>query len=103
MAKMLIVGLLIAFAADTPVNAQEIDLLWGVKIPLRDGVKLNATVYKPRGMEKLAPVVFTLTPYVSDTYHERGLYFARHGYVFAFVDARGRGNSEGNFEPFANE
>ena len=43
------------------------------------------------------PVVFTLTPYIADTYHERALYFARHGYVFALVDTRGRGNSEGRF------
>src|SRR5262249_12459451 len=77
--------------------------LWAVKIPLRDGVKLNATVYKPKAMKEPSPVVFTLTPYIADTYHERGLYFARHGYVFALVDVRGRGNSEGRFEPFANE
>jgi putative CocE/NonD family hydrolase len=31
------------------------------------------------------------------------MYFARHGYVFALVDVRGRGNSGGSFEPFANE
>src|SRR5207302_105428 len=49
------------------------------------------------------PVIFTLTPYISDTYHARGAYFALHGYVFALVDVRGRGNSSGEFEPFANE
>ena len=27
----------------------------------------------------------------------------RNGYVFALVDVRGRGNSEGTFEPFAND
>src|SRR5579883_454825 len=80
-----------------------IDLRWGVKLPLRDGVKLNATVYQPRGMKEPLPVIFTLTPYIADNYHDRGLYFARHGYVFALVDARGRGNSQGRFEPFANE
>ncbi|PYJ13409.1 MAG: hypothetical protein DME93_03555, partial [Verrucomicrobia bacterium] len=30
-------------------------------------------------------------------------YFASHGYTFALVDVRGRGNSAGEFEPFANE
>ncbi|HJX29294.1 MAG TPA: CocE/NonD family hydrolase, partial [Thermoanaerobaculia bacterium] len=49
------------------------------------------------------PVVFTLTPYAADTYHDRAQYFARHGYVYALVDVRGRGNSEGEFEPFLNE
>src|SRR5262249_19921415 len=34
---------------------------------------------------------------------ERAFYFAAHGYVFALVDVRGRGNSGGSFEPFAND
>jgi putative CocE/NonD family hydrolase len=80
-----------------------VDLVWAVKIPLRDGVKLNATVYLPGGPRQPVPVIFTLTPYISDSYHERAMYFARHGYVFALVDVRGRGNSEGRFEPMANE
>jgi putative CocE/NonD family hydrolase len=77
---------------------------WAVKIPLRDGVQLNATLYLPKtiGTAKV-PAVFTLTPYISDTYHERGAYFAAHGYAFALVDVRGRGNSGGEFEPFAHE
>ena len=48
-------------------------------------------------------VIFTLTPYISDSYHARAAYFASHGYVFALVDVRGRGNSGGDFEPFAND
>ena len=44
-----------------------------------------------------------MTPYISDTYHDRAMYFARNGYVFALVDVRGRGNSAGEFEPFAND
>lgn len=82
------------------------DLRWGVKIPMRDKVELNATLYLPKtpdGSLPKTPVLFTLTPYISDTYHARGAYFASHGYVFALVDVRGRGNSSGEFEPFANE
>ena len=82
------------------------DLRWGVKIPMRDKVELNATLYLPKtpdGSLPKTPVIFTLTPYISDTYHARGAYFASHGYVFALVDVRGRGNSAGEFEPFANE
>jgi putative CocE/NonD family hydrolase len=81
----------------------QVDVMWGVKVPLRDGIKLNATVYQPKETKDALPVVFTLTPYIADTYHERALYFARHGYVFALEDARGRGNSEGAFEPFTQE
>jgi uncharacterized protein len=82
------------------------DLRWGVKIPMRDNVELNATLCLPKasdGSPQKTPVIFTLTPYISDTYHVRGAYFASHGYAFALVDVRGRGNSSGEFEPFANE
>ena len=85
-----------------PEPAKNIDFTWGVKIPMRDGLLLNATLYRPINAAP-TPVIFTLTPYISDSYHERGYYFARHGYTFALVDCRGRGNSEGDFEPFANE
>jgi putative CocE/NonD family hydrolase len=81
----------------------KIDLTWGVKIPMRDGTKLNATVYKPSATREALPVIFTMTPYISDTYHERAMYFARRGYVFALVDVRGRGNSGGAFEPFVHD
>lgn len=88
----------------TPAADTNFDMRWGVKIPLRDRVQLNATLYLPHdlGAQRL-PVIFTLTPYISDTYHARGAYFAAHGYVFACVDVRGRGNSGGDFEPFKNE
>ena len=81
------------------------DLRWGVKIPMRDKVELNATLYLPKTPDgpPRTPVIFTLTPYISDTYHPRAAYFASHGYVFALVDVRGRGNSGGEFEPFAQE
>ncbi|MBL8265567.1 CocE/NonD family hydrolase, partial [Steroidobacter sp.] len=45
----------------------------------------------------------TLTPYIGQTYHERGVYFASHGLPFLTVDVRGRGNSEGTFRPFIQE
>src|SRR6266540_3490960 len=82
------------------------DLRWGVKIPIRDKVELNATLYLPKtpdGSPPKTPVIFTLTPYISDSYHARAAYFASHGYAFALVDVRGRGNSGGEFEPFVND
>jgi uncharacterized protein len=83
--------------------ASPVDFQWGVKIPLRDGVKLNATLYRPQGQKDALPCVFTLTPYIAQSYHERGMYFAAHGYVFLSIDARGRGNSEGEFTPLLQE
>jgi putative CocE/NonD family hydrolase len=87
---------------ESPPPAADYDLRWAVKIPMRDKVELNATLYLPKNSSP-TPVIFTLTPYISDTYHPRGAYFASHGYAFALVDVRGRGNSGGEFEPFAQE
>jgi uncharacterized protein len=99
--------------AQTPLPTQsptpplaDYDLRWGVKIPMRDKVELNATLYLPKtpdGTASRTPLIFTLTPYISDAYHARAAYFASYGYAFALVDVRGRGNSGGQFEPFANE
>jgi putative CocE/NonD family hydrolase len=89
--------------AEPAETAKEVNLTWGVKIPMRDGVQLNATLYRPKESAKVLPVSFTMTPYISDNYHDRAMYFARHGYNFALVDVRGRGNSAGRFEPFAND
>jgi len=89
-------------AMKSPEVQKNVDFSWGVKIPMRDGIHLNATVYKPKSGDP-TPVIFTLTPYISDSYHARALYFAQHGYAFVLVDCRGRGNSEGEFEPFINE
>ena len=99
------VGLVAAVAALAEEQAAEevgVTLDWGVKIPMRDGVRLNATVYRPEGAGPL-PVVFTLTPYISDSYHDRAWYFSRNGFVFVLVDARGRGSSQGTFRAFAQE
>jgi putative CocE/NonD family hydrolase len=93
-------------ASPPPTPTTDYDIRWGVKIPMRDKVELNATLYFPKTPDSSAPrtpVVFTLTPYISDSYHARASYFASHGYVFALVDVRGRGNSGGDFEPFAQE
>ena len=96
-------GMPVAAQSGTTPVPQDIEILWGQKIPMRDGVRLNATVYRVRGQTVPLPVIFTLTPYISDTYHRFAMRAARDGYVFAAVDVRGRGNSEGRFEPFVNE
>jgi putative CocE/NonD family hydrolase len=86
-----------------PEIPKSVSIEWGVKIPVRDGIKLNGTLYEPSEFKEPLPVIFTFTPYIADTYHERGMYFARNGYIFLGIDVRGRGNSEGAFEPFVNE
>jgi putative CocE/NonD family hydrolase len=84
-------------------DASKVQFSWGVKIPMRDGVRLNATLYTPRDQKGPAPCIFTLTPYIGQSYHERGVYFAARGLPFLTVDVRGRGNSEGEFRPLIQE
>lgn len=107
-AALLAVFVLTGFAE---VHAQQkaateepaVDLQWAVKIPMRDGVKLNATIFSAHGQKQPLPIIFTFTPYIGDSYTDRAVYFAKHGYVYALVDVRGRGNSGGEFWPFENE
>jgi uncharacterized protein len=61
--------------------AADVKLQWDVRIPLRDGVHLSATVYLPADHSTPSPAIFTLTPYVAQTLHERASYFARHNYL----------------------
>ena len=104
-------GLWTGAVAPTALRAQEsavhapveVDMQWAVKIPMRDGISLNATVFRPQAQSDPLPVIFTLTPYIGDSYLDRAMYFARHGYVYALVDVRGRGNSGGSFAPFEND
>jgi putative CocE/NonD family hydrolase len=91
--------------ASAQVSAAGLDLRLNVKIPLRDGVRLNATLYLPPGAERSepGPVILAMTPYTADSYHRFVIPIVRRGYVVAVVDVRGRGGSEGSFDPFAQE
>jgi predicted acyl esterase len=99
-----LLGTVMASAQQKPAAEEpSIDMQWAVKIPARDGVKLNATVFTPHNQKGPLPVIFTSTPCIGDSCTDRAVYFAKHGYVYALVDVRGRGNSGGEFEPFVNE
>ena len=76
---------------------------WAVAVPMRDGTQLNANIYRPAHADGRLPVVLTVTPYTIDTLHSVGMWFARHGYIYAAVDTRGRGGSGGAFLPTLHE
>ncbi|MGH8245964.1 MAG: CocE/NonD family hydrolase, partial [Gammaproteobacteria bacterium] len=80
-----------------------------VMIPMRDGVRLATDIYRPaRGgapvTEKL-PVLLQRTPYDKSggRLREQAQLFARHGYIVALQDCRGRYKSEGVFSKYIGE
>jgi len=76
-----------------------VQLTWDQKIPMRDGVKLGAIIFRDPRQAKPVPVIMAMTPYMAENAALQGRYFAQNGYVFVAVDARGRGNSDGQFVP----
>lgn len=78
---------------------------WDLKVPMRDGRKLSAVLYRPEGQKGPLPVIVTLTPYTATEgpNHQMGSYLAKNGYVFLAVDLRGRGSSDGGHQFFRSE
>ncbi len=76
---------------------------FNVRVPLRDGSTLSADLVLPAA--RPAPVIVMRTPYgkSGEPQAKRAAVFARGGYAFASVDVRGRGDSDGVFEPYRND
>jgi hypothetical protein len=76
---------------------------FNVRVPMRDGVTLAADLILPA--ELPAPAVVARTPYGRCNERQVGIadVFARAGYVAVWVDVRGRGDSDGEFEPYRND
>jgi hypothetical protein len=76
---------------------------FNVRIPMRDGVTLAADLVLPAQLP--APVVVSRTPYgrSGERQTERADAFVKAGYCVCWVDVRGRGDSEGAFEPYRND
>lgn len=76
-----------------------------VLIPMRDGVRLFTSIYRPKNLTRPAPILMQRTPYSVRPYGEgvRGALgpevgFTRQGYIFVYQDVRGRYMSEGDFQ-----
>lgn len=87
--------------ADQPKFSPQLKRL--VKIPMRDGVHLNGTLYLPRGVKTPRPAILAFGPYTADHYHAEGVSFSSYGYPYISVDMRGRGDSDGEFTPFETD
>lgn len=74
-----------------------------VKIPMRDGIRLNAFVYRNEASSERVPAIVALSPYPTGLEALRGNIFATNGYIYVYVDNRGRRDSEGTFFPYEND
>lgn len=83
-----------------------VDVEHDVPVPMRDGTVLRADVYQPRG-DGPHPVLLQRTPYdkrfAQNFVYQHPLWYARHGYIVAIQDVRGRYSSDGTFYPGRNE
>lgn len=90
------------------VSAQSSTAIYEVKkdiirIPMKDGVRLSALLFRPANAPAGAkfPAIFTYDPYrVNYSEEDCGVrYFVARGYVGACVEIRGTGRSEGHAPP----
>jgi uncharacterized protein len=86
-------------APSGPVYGVRMEQAW---IPMNDGVRLAATLYKPEGAKpgEKFPALLEYLPYRKDDGtaaedYPKHTYFARRGYVSVRVDIRGFGASQG--------
>ena len=97
----------------------DVRLLREVAIPLRDGTVTRAEVWLPEGAypgrdgapgrdsARPGPAILIRTPYLKEDAAPQPITDARlateRGYAMVVQDVRGRGSSEGEFEPFVHE
>jgi putative CocE/NonD family hydrolase len=75
-------------------------------VPMRDGVRLAADIYRPDAPGKF-PIIVTRTPYdkrnPEHLYEFAGRLYASQGFVFVVQDVRGKFESEGDYYPYMTE
>jgi putative CocE/NonD family hydrolase len=71
---------------------------------MRDGIQLSADIYLPARSER-KPVVLARTPYNKNTELavRKATQMVEQGFVFVWMDVRGRGDSDGEFVPYRND
>ena len=103
----------------TGASSDSIVIEKDVDVPVRDGAKLKADIFRPQGMEKV-PAILNLGPYqkdklwvTPDTLEEKQnpymnwetinpLWWVPKGYASVRVDGRGSGKSPGQHEPWSH-
>src|SRR5260370_2331854 len=111
MKKLLIrtvpLGVLLAAILTSQPATFEVVVTRNVIIPMRDGVKLAADLYRPARNGTAAagkfPVLMTRTPYSKDGGSREANNFAAQGYIVVVQDGRGRYQSEGHWIPIRDD
>jgi putative CocE/NonD family hydrolase len=95
-----------SMSSETPDPYPSITCLKNVAIPVRDGVKLYANIYKPK-IDGRFPVLLIRLPYGKDEFGSQmipeGKFWAKKGYVCITQDVRGKFASQGEWTPFIRE
>ena len=87
-------------------ESRAVEVIYDLPVPMRDGIRLSANLYRPAGGGRV-PCLVNYLPYHKDGrgglwYDGIHRFFARGGYATLVVDFRGLGCSEGiNNVPFA--
>jgi len=74
-----------------------------VMIPMRDGIKLHAEVWRPQGLHGPLPILLQRSPYgfgvaaVTRSFDAEYKELAQEGFILVLEDIRGRFGSEGDF------
>ena len=84
--------------------ADDLRIRLDLRIPMRDGIRLYAALYRPAGDDPL-PTLLIRSPYSSQhpRYVDWAQRFARAGYAVVMQDVRGRYESEGEWRPYVDE
>src|SRR6266852_6129025 len=89
---------------DNSQPIHEVRFVHDVKVPVRDGVRLSADLFLPRGGGAF-PTIVLRTPYESnsDRHLKWGVWWARRGYAAFVQDCRGCYQSEGTFRAYLDD
>lgn len=102
-ASFLAVIVVTAFTFETSndlVAQDEVVFEANVMVPMADGTKLAANIFRPGG-DGPFPVILSRTPYgKGGRQHGQARFYAANGYAMVIQDCRGRGDSEGKWDPF---
>ncbi|KAM6529736.1 hypothetical protein FALCPG4_007864 [Fusarium falciforme] len=106
--------------------ADGMEITWDVPVPMRDGVKIYADIFRPEGAKGELPVILTMSPYgkhgpktfaifpgagVPDGWVSKyavwegvdPITWTKKGYIVVNGDSRGSWGSEGNLEVFSKQ